>query len=66
MSTTEIAKKKNAQGFEENKTAAKKGGKVAGDARKALELETGNNVVTNENYLSEPEADKRKKLKGKK
>jgi hypothetical protein len=66
LSTTEIAKKKNAQGFEENKTAAKKGGKVAGDARKALELETGNNVVTNENYLSEPEADKRKKLKGKK
>ncbi|MDP2303411.1 MAG: BRO family protein [Ignavibacteria bacterium] len=65
-STTEIAKKKNAQGFEENKTTAKKGGKVAGDARKALELETGNNVVTNENYLSQPEEQKRKKLKGKK
>lgn len=64
-STTEIAKRKDAKGFEENKTAARKGGKVAGDARKALEIETGNGVVSKENFLDEPEKVKRKKLKGK-
>jgi len=62
-STTEIAKKKDALGFNENKIAARKGGKVAGDARKALEMESGNSVVTQENYLDEPEQKKRKKLK---
>ena len=43
-STTEIAKKKNAQGFDENKVAAKDGGKIAGDARKNLEIKTGEKV----------------------
>ncbi|MFA6537651.1 MAG: phage antirepressor protein, partial [Patescibacteria group bacterium] len=45
-STTEIAKTKNAQGFVENKIAARKGGKIAGNARKNLEIETGKKVVT--------------------
>ncbi len=62
--TTEIARKQDAQGFPENKTAARKGGKIAGDAREKLEIETGGNVVSPENYLSEPEG--RKRLKGKK
>jgi hypothetical protein len=31
--TTEITKTQDAQGFEENRTAAKKGGQIAGDAR---------------------------------
>ena len=36
----------------ENKTAAQKGGgKIAGDARKQLEIESGKKVVTSENYL---------------
>lgn len=48
--TTEIAKSKDAQGFPENKTAAQKGGKVAGDARKNLELESGKKVSTKKNY----------------
>ncbi len=60
-STTEIEKKKNPVGFVENQTAAKQGGKIAGDARKALELETGTNVVTEKNYL--PEKKQPKKLK---
>ena len=60
-STTEIVKKKNPVGFVENQTAAKQGGKIAGDARKALELETGTNVVTEKNYL--PEKKQPKKLK---
>ena len=59
-STTEITKKTDAKGFEENKTAAKKGGKIAGDARTALEKETGKEVVSKENYLRLTEKKKRK------
>jgi hypothetical protein len=62
--TTEIARKQDAQGFGENKVAARKGGKIAGDAREKLETETGTGVVSTENYLTEPES--RKRLKAKK
>ena len=58
--TTEITKTQDAQGFDENRTAAKKGGKIAGDAREKLEKETKKMVVSKENYLSAPE--KRKRL----
>lgn len=51
-STTEIAKNKDAQGFEENKRAAKAGGSVAGKARLDLEQKSGKKVVSKENYLS--------------
>ena len=51
-STTEIARNKNAQGFSENRQAAKRGGKIAGDARKKLELESGQRVVSQENFLT--------------
>lgn len=54
-STTEIARNKDAQGFDENKIAARKGGKIAGDARKKLEIESGRRVVTNDNFIEEPE-----------
>jgi hypothetical protein len=64
-STTKIARGKDAQGFFENKFAAKKGGKIAGDARKKLEVESGGKVVTSENYLDEPEIVKRKRIKEK-
>ena len=57
--TTEITRKQDAQGFPENRVAARKGGKIAGDAREKLEIETGTSVVTQENYLSEPEGKKR-------
>ena len=40
-STTEISRNKNAQGFPENRDVAKKGGKIAGNARKELEKESG-------------------------
>ncbi|ABB31311.1 prophage antirepressor [Geobacter metallireducens RCH3] len=62
--TTEIARKQDAQGFPENKVAAHKGGRIAGEAREKLEVETGERVVTSENFLVEPES--RKRLKGKK
>ncbi|MCX6150082.1 MAG: Bro-N domain-containing protein [Ignavibacteriales bacterium] len=62
-STTEIARKQNSQGFPENKATAKKGGKIAGDAREALEKETGKKVVTKENYLALQENKKRRLTK---
>jgi len=50
-STTEIAKAKDAQGFEENQAAAKEGGEIAGGARKNLEEKTGQQVVSKKNFL---------------
>jgi DNA-damage-inducible protein D len=49
--TKEIAVNQNAQGFEENKTVAKTGGRIAGDARHQLEQESGKSVISKENYL---------------
>ncbi len=49
--TTEIARRKDAQGFVDNRKAAKEGGAVAGNARKALEAKSGKPVVSKENYL---------------
>jgi len=51
-STTEIARNKDAQGFGENKVAARAGGKVAGNARKELEKKSGKKISTAQNYLS--------------
>ena len=62
-STTKIARGKDAQGFPENKDAARRGGKIAGDAKANLELESGEKVTASENYLKEPEAQKRKRLR---
>ena len=50
-STTEIARTGDAQGFSENRDAARKGGKIAGGARQKLEKETGRPVVSSDNYL---------------
>jgi len=61
-STTKIARGKNAKGFHENEDAARKGGKVAGDARKQLEVEAGERVVSPENYLDAPESVKRRRV----
>jgi len=52
--TTEIAKRKDAQGFVGNRNAAKEGGTVAGNARKELEAKTGVPVVSRQNYLATP------------
>jgi len=59
--TTEITRADDAQGFTESKTAACKGGEVAGKARRDLEEKTGKKVVSSENYLTEPESKKRLK-----
>jgi hypothetical protein len=57
--TTEIARSADAQGFEENRDAAKDGGAVSGDARRDLETKTGRPIVSGENYLDVPEKVKR-------
>ncbi len=51
-STTDIAKAEQPQGFDENQQVARRGGNVAGVARKALEAETGKPVVTSQNAES--------------
>ena len=52
-STTEIARTKDAQGFNENEEAAREGGSVAGKARQNLEEKTNKKVITNKNNKSE-------------
>lgn len=47
--TTELTKAQNPQGLEENRTVAKQGGTVAGNARKEIEAQTGRPVITPEN-----------------
>ena len=47
--TTELTKVQNPQGLEENKAGAKQGGKVAGNARKEIEAQTGRPVITADN-----------------
>ncbi|MDO8460886.1 MAG: Bro-N domain-containing protein [bacterium] len=54
-STTEIARNRNTKGFTENKTTAKKGGEIAGEARQKLEKESGKKVSTRQNYLTQPQ-----------
>jgi len=49
----------------ENKDAAQRGDKIAGDARKDLETQTGRRVSTKDNYKHLTEKDKRKSLKDK-
>jgi DNA-damage-inducible protein D len=53
--TTEITRKHDSLGFAQNKDSAQRGGKIAGDARKKLEIESGRKVVTSENYLDTPQ-----------
>ena len=51
LSTRRIAETEKAKGIEENKVPAKKGGKIAKDARVALKNKTGKSVITGENFL---------------
>lgn len=49
--TTEIARTDDAHGMVGNRNAARRGGSVAGQARKQLEQETGRPVIKKSNYL---------------
>jgi prophage antirepressor-like protein len=61
LSTRQIAESLEATGLTENSEAGKKGGKIAKNARLALEQKTGRSVVTGENFL--PPASRKHKLK---
>jgi len=60
LSTRQIAETEKAKGVQQNALAGKKGGKIAKDARLALEEKTGKKVITNENFL--PPSKGKKKL----
>lgn len=62
-STAEIEKAKNPDRFNEHLEVSQKGGTIAKNARLELEKETGEPVVSEENYLDEPEKLKKKKRK---
>ena len=47
--TTELTNAQNPRGLEENRAVAKQGGKVAGNARKEIESQTGRPVITADN-----------------
>ncbi len=51
--TTEISKKEKPDTFDKNKKVARRGGRVAGTARKETEKELGRSVVTEQNFLPE-------------
>lgn len=48
-STTDISKEEKPETFSENQDVAKRGGNIAGIARKALEQETGKPVISSKN-----------------
>jgi DNA-damage-inducible protein D len=56
-STKEIIINTNTQGFVQHQKVAKAGGKIAGDARKQLEIKSGKKIVTSDNFL--PQANKK-------
>ncbi len=49
--TTELTNIENPMGLEENKETARRGGTIAGNARKEIEKETGKPVITSKNAL---------------
>lgn len=61
--TKEISKKENPANFPESLDVAIKGGSIAGNTRKEIELMIGKPVVSDENFLDTPEKLKKKKRK---
>ena len=49
--TTELTKMTNPKGLEENRKVAKRGGSIAGNARKEIEKETGKPAITSKNAV---------------
>lgn len=59
LSTRQIAETAMAKGVKQNAIAGKKGGKIAKDARLALEQRTGKKVITKENFLPPTKGNKK-------
>jgi hypothetical protein len=49
--TTEISQKEKPGTFQKNKQVAKRGGNVAGIARRETEKELGKSIITDQNFL---------------
>ena len=49
--TTEISQEEKPENFNQNKDITKRGGNVAGEARKSAEKELGRPVTTKKNYF---------------
>jgi len=64
-STSEIEKVQNPQEFCEHILVSRKGGEIAKNAREELEQETGESILSEENYLTEKEKTAREKRKKK-
>jgi hypothetical protein len=62
-STTEIARNRDALGMNENRKAAREGGRVAGNARIDLEKRSGRKVVSKQNFKEFPEKELKKLTK---
>ncbi len=60
--TTDITKKDDSRGFIQCRTSANKGGNIAKRARKDLEENLGESIISNDNYLPE---DEKKRIEGK-
>ncbi len=60
--TTDITKKDDSRGFVQCRTSANKGGNIAKRARKDLEENLGESIISNDNYLPE---DEKKRIEGK-
>ncbi len=65
IATREIAKKKNPKGLNENIEVARRGGKIASNARKDLENEIGESVITQNNALDYQYSDETKQIENK-
>lgn len=50
-STTELTRAQDPIGLEENKRTARAGGRIAGDARRSIEAQTGRPVITKDNAV---------------
>jgi len=59
LSTRQIAETEDAKGLKHNANAGKKGGRIAKDARLALEEKTGKNVITADNFLAPVKEEKK-------
>ena len=58
VSSTEISKSSKDYGYKSALNSVKKGGKIASNAKKQLELETGKKIVTNLNNKNIKEIEK--------
>ena len=66
IATRDIAQSEQSQGFKENMIVAKRGGKVANDARKSYEMQTKKSAISKENALNYKYIDDKKTIEDKK